>query len=91
MMETQDLELLAARVEQIVDDLKSLRLTNKELAAEKRQLEGKVASLEKQVRQSDKEGDRVKDLVAQNKEYKKKCSLLQSKVTSMLAKVEILQ
>jgi hypothetical protein len=38
-----------------------------------------------------KEVERVAELNAQNREYKKKCALLKTRVTSMLAKVEGLQ
>lgn len=86
-----DLELLAAKVETVVDDLKAAQNRSKELAKDKKRLEERIASLEKEVRKSQKEGERTAGLLAENKEYKRKCSILKSKVTSMLAKVEGLQ
>ena len=86
-----DLELLAAKVETVVDDLKAAQNSNKELKKENKRLIGRIASLEKGIAKSQKEGDRTAELLAQNKEYKKKCRLVKSKVTSMLAKVEGLQ
>jgi hypothetical protein len=86
-----DLELLAAKVETVVDDLKAAQNRNKQLAKENKRLEERVTSLEKEMRKGQKEGEKTAGLVAENKEYKKTCSLLKSKVTSMLAKVEGLQ
>jgi cell shape-determining protein MreC len=86
-----DLELLAAKVEAVVDDLKAAKNGNKELAKDNKRLGEQMALLEKEIQKSQKEGERTAELIAQNKEYKKKCSLLQSKVTSMLAKAEALQ
>lgn len=86
-----DLELLAAKVEAVVDDLKAAQNGNKELAKDNKRLGEQMALLEKEIQKSQKEGERTAELVAQNKEYKKKCSLLKSKVTSMLAKAEALQ
>ena len=86
-----DLELLAAKVEAVVDDLKAAKNGNKELAKDNKRLGEQMALLEKEIQKSQKEGERTAELVAQNKEYKKKCSMLKSKVTSMLAKAEALQ
>jgi hypothetical protein len=86
-----NLELLAAKVETVVDDLKAAQNKNKQLAKENKRLEERVTSLEKEIRKGQKEGERTAGLVAENKEYKKKCGLLKTKVTSMLAKVESLQ
>jgi len=90
-MDKDGLELLAAKVDSVVEDLKAVRDRNKELSTEKKKLEQRLSALEKQVRQGDKEGDRTKELIAENKAYKKRCALMKSKVTSMLAKVEVLQ
>ena len=90
-MDKDELQWLAAKVETIVEDLKTARSTNKRLSAEKKRLEEKLASMERQIRQAQKEGNRVSDLAAENKAYRKKCALLKSKVTSMLAKAEVLQ
>ncbi len=86
-----DLELLAAKVEAVVDDLKAAQNRNKELMKENKGLTEQMALLEKEIQKSQKEGERTAELIAQNKEYRKKCSLLKSKVTSMLAKIEVLQ
>jgi len=86
-----DLELLAAKVEAVVDDLKAARNRSKELEEDNKRLNEQMALLEKEIKKSQKEGERTAELLAQNKEYKKKYSLLKSKVTSMLAKVEVLQ
>ncbi len=90
-MDKDELEWLAAKVGGIVDDLKSARKQNKELLTEKRKLQQKLSSLEKRYSQVEKEGGRAKELTAQNKVYEKKYALLKQKVTSMLAKVEVLQ
>ena len=90
-MDKDELGWLAEKVEALVDDLKSAREQNKELLATRRKLQQKLASLEKRYGQVDKEGKRIKDLITQNKTYEKKCALLKHKVTSMLAKVEVLQ
>jgi hypothetical protein len=90
-MDKDELGWLAEKVEALVDDLKSAREQNKELLAARRKLQQKLASLEKRYGQVDKEGRRIKDLITQNKTYEKKCALLKHKVTSMLAKVEVLQ
>jgi cell shape-determining protein MreC len=90
-MDRDELEWLAGRVESLVDDLKTAKRGNKELLAEKKKLEERLSSLERQVRRTQKEGDKLADLTVQNKAYKKKCALLKAKVTSMLAKVEVLQ
>ena len=86
-----DLELLAAKVEAVVDDLKAARSTSSELAKDNKRLTEQVALLDKKIQKSQKEVERTAELVAQNKEYKKTCSMLKSKVASMLAKVEVLQ
>ncbi len=86
-----DLELLAAKVEAVVDDLKAAQNGNRELVKDNKRFAEQMALLEKEIQKSQKEGDRTAELVAQNKEYKKKCGLLKSKVTSMLAKAEALQ
>lgn len=91
MMPTGELERLAEKVENLVEDLKRARTEGHNLVAEKRRLEENLAHLDKQLRQSQKEGDQSEELVAQNKAYKKKQALLKSKVVSMLAKVEALQ
>jgi len=86
-----DLELLAARVEAVVDDLKAARNRNSELAKDNKRLTEQMALLEKEIQKSQKEVERTSELVAQNKEYKKSFGLLKSRVASMLAKVEALQ
>ena len=86
-----DLELLAAKVETVVDDLKAAQNRNMEMTKETKTLEERIASLRNEKHKSQKEGERAAELLAQNKEYRRKCSLLKSKVTSMLAKVEALQ
>lgn len=86
-----DLELLAAKVEAVIDDLNAARNRSKELEEANKRLNEQLALLEKEIKKSQKEGERTAELIAQNKEYKKKYSLLKSKVTSMLAKVEVLQ
>ena len=86
-----DLELLAAKVEAVVDDLKAAQSRNKELTKDNKRLTEQMALLQKEIQKSQKEGERTAELVAQNKAYKKTCSLLKSKVTSMLAKVDVLQ
>jgi hypothetical protein len=90
-MEKDELEWLAGKVDNIVEGLKAARHRNKDLLAEKKKLEQRLSSLEKHVRQGQKEGDRITELIAQNKAYKKKCSMLKSRVASMLAKIEVLQ
>lgn len=90
-MDKDELELLAGQVETLVDDLKAVRQKNKEILSEKKKLEERLSSLERQIKRTQKEGDKVADLAAQNKAYKKKYALLKAKVTSMLAKVEVLQ
>lgn len=90
-MDKEELEWLAERVETLVEDLKAAKVTNKELLAEKKKLEQRLSSSARQIGKVDKEGSKVAELTAQNKAYKKKCALLRSKVTSMLAKVEVLQ
>jgi DNA repair exonuclease SbcCD ATPase subunit len=90
-MDKDEFERLAVKVERVVDDLKTAKHKNKELSAAKKNLEQRLSSLEKQVGQTQKEGARFSELLAQNKAYKKKCALLKSRVTSMLAKVEGLQ
>ncbi len=90
-MDKDELEWLAATVDSTVDDLKAARDKNKELSAEKKKLEQRLSALQKQARKAEKEGDRASELIAQNKAYKKTCALMKSKVTSMLAKVEVLQ
>jgi predicted nuclease with TOPRIM domain len=90
-MDKEGLEWLAERVETLVEDLKATKATNEELLAEKKKLEQKLSSNTRQIEKVDKEGNQVAELTAQNKAYKKKCVLLRSKVTSMLAKVEVLQ
>jgi len=90
-MQANEFERLAERVEKLVEDLKATRAEGHNLLSEKKKLEDKVASLEKQLRQCQKEGDRLNEHLAQNKAYKKKSVLLRSKVVSMLAKVESIQ
>ena len=90
-MDKEELEWLAERVETLVEDLKAAKATNKELLAEKKKLEQRLSSSARQIGKVDKEGSQVAELTAQNKAYKKKCALLRTKVTSMLAKVEVLQ
>jgi hypothetical protein len=86
-----DLELLTAKVEAVIDDLKAARTRNNELAKDNKRLTEQMALLEKKMEKSQKEVERAAELVAQNKEYKKTCSVLKTKVASMLAKVEVLQ
>ena len=86
-----DLELLTAKVEAVIDDLKAARAENIELAKDNKRLTEQTALLEKEIQKSQKEVERTAELVAQNKEYKKTCGMLKSKVASMLAKVEVLQ
>jgi predicted nucleic acid-binding Zn-ribbon protein len=90
-MGLKDLESLAARVEAAVDDLVAVRDRNGHLEREKGELEQRVAALEKERKKGQKEAKRLADLSAENKAYKKKCALLKAKITSMLAKVEVLQ
>lgn len=90
-MELEELERLADRVEALVDELKQQREINRRLLSEKASLEQKVASLLKQLDKFEKEGNRIEELLAENKANKKKLALLKAKVTSMLAKVEVLQ
>jgi hypothetical protein len=87
----EDLESIAAKVETVVDDLKAAHHSNKELLKSNKRLEERIALLEKDAGSSQKEGERTAELLAQNKEYRKKFSLMKAKVTSMLAKVEGLQ
>jgi chromosome segregation ATPase len=90
-MEMDELQELSARVEKLVEDLKTARHDNESLVSEKKSLEQKLSVIERQVHRAQKEGDRTKELTAQNKAYKKKCALLKSRVDSMLAKVDALQ
>lgn len=90
-MDKEELGWLAEKVEALVDDLKSAREQNKELLTARGKIEQKMASLEKRYVQIEKEESRIKELIARNKVYEKKCALLKQKVTSMLAKVEVLQ
>jgi hypothetical protein len=91
VMEANDLERLAERVDKLVEDLKAARADGRNLLSDKKKLEDKVAGLEKQLRQCQKEGDRLGEHLAQNKAYKRKSVLLRSKVVSMLAIVESMQ
>ena len=86
-----DLESIAAKVETVVEDLKAARDSNKDLLKSNKRLEERIMELERNVTSGQKEGEKTAELVAQNKEYKKKFGLLKAKVTSMLAKVEALQ
>ena len=90
-MDKQELEWLAERVETLVEDLKAAKAANQELMSEKKKLEGKLSSQNRQIEKVEKEGDQLAELTAENRAYKKKCALLRTKVTSMLAKVEVLQ
>ena len=90
-MDREELEWLTARVEAAVDDLKAVRSENKQLSEDNKKLHAKVSDLERRIRKSQKEGAQAGDLIAQNKAYKKKYALLKTKVSSMLAKVEVLQ
>ncbi len=90
-MDKQELEWLAERVETLVEDLKAAKAANKELLAEKKKLEQKMSSHSKHIEKAEKEGNQIAELTAENKAYKKKCAILRTKVTSMLAKVEVLQ
>jgi hypothetical protein len=90
-MDKEELDWLEQQVEGMVNDLKTVKSSNKELLAEKKILEERLSSLERQVQRTEKEGDRAADLAAENKAYKKKYALLKTKVASMLAKVEALQ
>jgi len=90
-MEARELEALADRVEKIVEDFKAIKEDNEKLRRENQQLERKVASLEMLLEKNKKEVGRINELLAANKEYKKKCDLLKHKVTSVLAKFERLQ
>jgi predicted nucleic acid-binding Zn-ribbon protein len=90
-MQTSDFDRLAEKVDKLVDDLKRAKAESHGLAADKKKLEEKVASLEKQIRQSQKEGNHLAELLVQNKAHKKKNALLKSRVVSMLAKIESLQ
>ena len=90
-MDREELEWLTARVEAAVDDLKAVRSENRQLANDNKKLHAKVSDLERRIRKSQKEGAQASDLIAQNKAYKKKYALLKTKVSSMLAKVEVLQ
>jgi cell division septum initiation protein DivIVA len=87
----KELESLTAKVETVVDDLQAARNSNEDLLKENKRLEERLDSLEKQMAKGQKEGERNAELLAENKEYKKKFSLLKTKVASMLAKAEDLQ
>jgi septal ring factor EnvC (AmiA/AmiB activator) len=91
MMETSEIEHLAEAVEKMVDRLKAITTKNKDLMAQKKSLEDKVLSLQRQVQKSQKEGKQTSQLIADNKGYKKTCTLVKTKVVSMLAKVDSLQ
>jgi hypothetical protein len=90
-MQTSDFERLAEKVERLVEDLKRARAEGHGLVLDKKKLEDRVVGLEKQIRQSQKEGDHLAELLAQNKVFKKRNTLLKSRVVSMLAKIESLQ
>ena len=90
-MQTSELERLAEKIDKLVEELKTSKSQGHTLIAEKKKLEEKVAQLEKQLRQFQKEGDETSELLAQIKAYRKRNALLKSKVISMLAKVEALQ
>ena len=90
-MERAELDNLARKVETVVDRLKVTKASNEELLSEKKRLEQRITSLDRQLHQSQKEGDQIKELVTQNKAYRKKCALLKSRVVSLLAKIEGLQ
>ena len=90
-MQAGELERLAERIDKLVEDLKTARAESHSLLSEKKKIEDRVASLEKQLRQCQKEGDRLDEHLAQNKAYKRKNVMLRSKVVSMLAKVENMQ
>jgi septal ring factor EnvC (AmiA/AmiB activator) len=87
----EDLESMAARVEAVVDDLKAAKDRNKELLKAKKRLEERVASLEREIGRSQKEGKRAAELLDLNKTYKKNFTLMKTRVSSMLAKIEGLQ
>ena len=90
-MDKDELEWRVERVDNLVEDLKAAKVTNKDLLVQNKKLEQKLSSHVIQIEKIEKEGDRVAELTAQNKVYKKKYALLESKVASMLAKVEVLQ
>jgi hypothetical protein len=90
-MSAKDLDRLADEVDHLVEDLKSAKAESHGARLEKKRLEEKVAGLEKQLRHLQKEGDRLNELLAQNKAYKKRTALVRSKVLSMLARVEGMQ
>ncbi|HVP57992.1 MAG TPA: hypothetical protein VMU02_07815 [bacterium] len=82
---------MADKIDKLVDDLKASKSDKHSALSDKRKLEEKVAHLEKQLRQLQKEGEHTSELSAQNKAYRKQHALLKSKVISMLAKVEAMQ
>jgi predicted nucleic acid-binding Zn-ribbon protein len=90
-MPIKELERLADKLDNLVEDLKAVRLEHHNALSEKKKVEEKVAHLEKQLRQFQKEGDHADELSSQNKAHKRRNALLKSKVASMLAKVEGMQ
>jgi ABC-type transporter Mla subunit MlaD len=90
-VQASELERLAEKIDKLVEDLKTAKSQSHTLVADKKKLEEKVAQLEKQLRQFQKEGDETGELLAQIKAYRKRNALLKSKVISILAKVEALQ
>jgi hypothetical protein len=90
-MVLEDLDSLSRKVESIVEQYVLTQKKNLELISRNKELEKKVASLEKHLNKSEKEVGQAGQLVARNKVYEKNYGLLRSKVVSMLAKVDSLQ
>jgi predicted RNase H-like nuclease (RuvC/YqgF family) len=90
-MDMGDLEALSKKVEKIVDNYVSAKNKNKTLVSRNKELEKKVACLEKHLQKSEKEVKHIARIVARNKAYEKNYSLLRSKLVSVLAKVDSLQ
>jgi predicted nucleic acid-binding Zn-ribbon protein len=90
-MPVKELERLADKLDKLVEEIRTIRLEHHNALSEKKKVEEKVAHLEKQLRQFQKEGDHAEELSSQTKAYKRKHALLKSKVASMLAKVEGMQ
>ncbi len=90
-MQLGELEAVTKKVEDIVDKYISTKKRIDDLVLRNKELERKVASLEKDLRRSEKEVGNINEVMARNKAYEKNHRMLKSRVASMLAKVDSLQ
>jgi uncharacterized protein involved in exopolysaccharide biosynthesis len=90
-MVVAELEAISKKLDGIIEEYLSAKKKNQDLVSRNKELEKKVASLEKDLRKRQKEGGQIGQLIARNRVYEKNYNLLKSKVVSMLAKVDSLQ